>query len=328
VGRFFGPTAEVVSGAGFFRGSAAPASVGWTAQTIATTAGAFNSNVAAGGGVALLVDTNQALWRSTDGGVTWAATGHSFVNGPYSIAFAADTFILLNSANTAFGSTDGGLTWTAGEGVGLNGANPAGDGSGNWLTGSVVNLNTSSSPNDGISWTAHVIAGSGNHVVSLIWDGTQWVDCSGNGNQIATSPTGTVWTRHTLVPSGDLFNNTLVFQGGTYLANVFNGTSNAVRSASTPAGICTASDVDTGLTGNPSSGLQCLLGGNGVWWAFDSAGGAAVSADTLTWTAVPLNFQAGDFPGTVFQAYDSVHHTFIAIGAVATSISTIADSVS
>lgn len=328
MGRFFGPTPNIISAEGFFRGSAPPAAAGWVARTIATAASGFNSNVAAGGGVALLIDTNQALWRATDGGVTWVATGHSFTTGPYSIAYAGGVFIVLNAANNAFRSTDGGLTWSAGAPVGLSGANPAGDGAGNWLVGSVSNLHTSSSNDGGASWTAHVIAGSGAHVVSLIWDGTQWVDFSGNGNQIATSPDGITWTRTTIIPGTDLLNNTLVFQSGLYLAPIFNGVSNAVRSATTPAGIRTASDVDTGLTGNPSSGLQCILGGNGVWWAFDSAGGAAVSPDTIAWRTVPLNFKAGDFPSTVFQAYDNVNRVFIAIGAVSTSISTIADSVS
>jgi hypothetical protein len=326
VGRFFGPTANVIASAGFFRATAAAAR-GWTARTIATAASTFNSNVAAGGGVALLVDSNQALWRSTDGGATWSATGQTFATPPFGIAYAGGIFIVLNSGSLAYRSTDLGLTWSAGAAVGLNGVNPAGDGAGNWLTGSGSNLNTSTSANGGVTWTTHAIAGTGSHVVSLIWDGTQWVDYSGGGNQISTSPDGITWTRTTLLPNSDLFNNTLVFQGGTYLANIFNGHTNAVRSASTPAGIRTASDVNTGLTGNPSSGLQCILGGNGVWWAFDSAGGAAVSADTLAWTALPLNFQAGDFPGGVFQAHDAVNATFIAIGSAATSISTIADTV-
>ena len=98
-------------------------------------------------------------------------------------------------------------------------------------------------------------------------------------------------------------------------------TSAGVRHASTPAGLATASDTSVGLTG-----LQCMLGGNGLLWVFDNSGNVVGSSDGITWREVALNFLPTDFPGAVFQAYDAVNHTFIAIGSVGLSISTHTDS--
>lgn len=300
---------------------------GWTARTIGTAATAFNSNVAATNGIALLVDGNSEVWKSTDGGHTWQNTGVN-LPGVFAIAAAGSTFLLFSATN-AWRTTDA-VTFTGPHTLnftGLNGfATAARDNATTWVVGSTGSRNTSISTDDGLTWTQHTILGTSNWVVSFIYDGTQWVGLLSSGTQIGTSPDGITWSFTTLTPGGDFFNNTLGFLAGPhYLCSVFNGANNAVRNAATPAGLATAADVNTGIPG--SSGLQCVLVGNGIYWVFDNTGLTAGSNDFgLTWSQVPLNFKTGDFPGTVFQAYDAVNHSFIAIGTAGISISTHNDS--
>jgi hypothetical protein len=302
----------------------------WVAQTIALGTDTFGSNVASLGGAAILADSNGNLWRSTNGGVTWGLTGHSFPNAPLNIAAAASTFMVIDSEGNAYVSTDLGVTWTSGVSVGFAQGQgfQASNHLGQWVAMSVTSFSTAVSQDNGETWTVHTSPVSGNWDISVIWDGTQYVATGFSDNTdvavIATAPDGFTWTFHNISPGSQLFNNTLVFENGNYMVPIFNNLTQSVRNAATAAGLATAADVPTGLPG--SGGLQCVLAGNSLYWAFDGAGNAAGSTNGTTWSTTTLNFQVDDSPGTIFQTYDQVNRVFIAIGAFGTSISTHTDA--
>lgn len=303
----------------------------WIARTIATTATTFASNVCAGGGAAVLVDGNGEFWRSTDGGITWTNIGVTFAGAAITIGYSDGVFIAINGAGTGRRSIDGGLTWAATGATHSSGPPTlASDGAGSWIaaiTNSTV-FQRSISANNGTTWTQEGSQGSGTFIPSAIYDGTQYITTGvaqpSGDSVIATLPTPAgVWTFTTIAPTTELFGATLTFQEGIYTVPVSNGTVNLVRNASTVAALATAADVAVGLSG---SGLQCLLAGNGLWWAFDAHGNVAGSTDAVHWAQGTLNFIGSDFPGKVFQAYDAVNHSFIAIGSTGLSVSTHSDA--
>jgi hypothetical protein len=315
---FFGLTAQTIGNPTRGRKTTA-----WVPRSIATTATKFNSNVCAGGGVALLIDGNNTLWISTNGGVTWTESAQTFLQPPFQINYAGGTFIVTTSAAAGAGSrsSNGGATWTALAVTHFRAGWPVGDGGGNWLlTDPIATLSWSSNAANGVgAWTQHAGA-AGSFNISAIWDGTQFVatGISGGQSAIATAPNITGgWTFTPITGGPDTFVPTLVFQNARYTVPTTGG----VRAAATPAGLATAADVNVGLTG-----LQCLLGGNSLLWAFDGAGHVVGSTDGFHWTKAALNFDSGDFPGQLFQAYDAVNHQFIAIGSQGLSISTHTDS--
>lgn len=322
MGGFF--PSETLPTAGFFGGSSGG---GWTARTVGTAASGWACPPGAANGIALIPDSNGELWRSIDGGATWADTGVAIAN-LQEIVGAGNT-LLLFTATASYRTTDG-LAYTGPHSLNFTGLNnfgtAAGDGAGKWVVGSTGSRNTSISTDDGLTWTQHVIFGAGNWVVSFIWDGTHWVGIAGvSGTSVAQSLDGIAWTFASSLP--DFFNNTIGFLPGTpaYVAPVFNGSNNSVRVSNTPLGLASATDVDTGIPG--SAGLQNVLAGNGKLWVFDNTGLTAGSSDGgATWSQVPLNFQPGDFPTSGFQAYDAINHSFIAAGVLSTSLSTHSDA--
>lgn len=334
MGRFLGPDSTLLTDSGFFGEAIAPpvVSTGWIARTIATSASNFLSNVTADGGTALLVDGNGELWRSTDGGMTWADTGNAFPVDLYVICASAGTFLLFSiTGNTLFRSTNGGTTWSAPITTTVSSNVPGtANGLGHWIVGDVASGNISASLDDGLTWVTVVNpAGLDHWVISLIWDGAQYI-ASGllpltGQSAVTTSANGVLWMTTPVDPfPPEQINNTWGQIAGQYLAPIFSGAAGCpVRRDISPAAVATSTDILTNLPGNT---IQCVLTGNGKAWAFDDQGNVAGSTDGLSWTQVPLNFLPGDAANSLFQAYDAVNHQFIAIGALNISISTHTDA--
>jgi hypothetical protein len=327
--KTFGNPGGATSGDGYFVNGphGGETATNWTPQVVPVATSTFGSNVAAGGGTAIIADGNGLIWYSHDGGAGWASSGHTIVTAAaLQIAYAGGLFMALNGAGHAFTSPDG-ITWTTGGAIGFGEVGwLAGNGAGQWVVVSAGSLESSVSNDNGLTWTTSPLTG-GTWSVALIWDGSQYV-ASGlqdGFSVIATAPDGVTWTFSVIEPESDSLGPTLVFQNGNYqLPAVNNINNNPVRNASTPAGIATAADVNTSLPG--TEGLQCLLAGNGLYWGFDQSGNATGSQDGTTWSTSSLEFTGGDFPSTTFQAWDSVNHKFIVCGQSTTSLSTHTDA--
>lgn len=160
-----------------------------------------------GSGVLLLLGggrnggTNTNVWRSTDGGMTWALVGlQPFVNCGEFLGYGTTQWIAqgsTSSSNVQFSlSTDDGATWTAatnfpGPNNGAVSAAQATDGAGNWVAigDSDPPDNYWVSSDDGTTWTSPNLFDASKQDGSvqglLVWDGHKWCACWNNPDDSA-----------------------------------------------------------------------------------------------------------------------------------------------
>lgn len=305
-----------------------PPSTGlWTKQTSPSSFG-WNVNATDGAGTVLAVDSNQAVWLSANGGVSWTArTAIVDAGGVQDLmAYGNGVYIVGGSTNNVHRTADAGATWsTIATGAVVSGGSPAAtfmiatDGASRWiagLTGSSggATKNYAVSTDNGLTWTPGTTFDNDGwlSIHSAIWNGTEFVVVGqqiGTGvNTIDTSPDGFTWTEH--AASGPIFSNPIVFGAGVYVAPAND---NGVFVSATPAGLVTV--AETPIPSLNSGGVADLMFDGTFFFAFDFIGGVAKSADGLTWsTDDPLNFTSGDFPRGAC-VYDPTNKLNIAMGA-------------
>lgn len=333
---FFG-----VSGFPFNKGYFGPAVVGsglfqWSAQ--AAIGGGFLTilGLASNGAGTVLALTPGGIYKTTDGGVTFTLIAGSPTTGFSCMAYNGTVFMYGGGAGSIDFSSNNGATWTGVVTGALNTGGqapiamvvPAGN-SGNWVAlGSGPanqgggNSNYATSGNNGASWTAangvNALYNNGWFgPTGALWDGTQYVAVGSNANTftatINTSANGQIWTENNTTVA---FSPTILFDGTHY---AIGRRAAAIRIATTPAGLITASDI--AIPGVDASGVDTVFFDGQKYFAFDSKGGVASSTSlTSGWTPEQLNFATGDWPAAI--VFDITHQKNIAGGFISGSIST------
>lgn len=264
------------------------------------------------------------IYASTDDGVNFSSLAP--VTNSNSIAVNALGYgngvwlagLLPNAPDQIRRSVDGGLTWSTPTVIGsLTGISSMDtDGAGNWMAvGLYVGTNNYATSNDnGITWT------SGNPVsvffwISVIWDGTQFVGTflDNSFNEHIATWDGTNWN-DTIIPGSFSSSIGIGFANGLYCLGLGL---DLVITASTPAGLASATPISTGLS---DGGNALIIGGGGLLIAFGVSGGVSSSTDGITWVPGNLNFQVGDVCN--YAAYDPTNNVFIAGGVNLASVST------
>jgi hypothetical protein len=345
VGRFLGANTGPIPSSGFFgKAPAAPPSGLWTAQVTPNTSG-WLAAASDGAGHVLAVANDKTVWRSSNGGVSWAARTSIVDAGGlgFLMAFGNGVFIIGGSASNVHRSADGGATWSTIATGAINGVGSdtvlmiITDGAGRWVagingasasTGTIANYAVST--DNGLTWTPANNSFKNNGWVSVhsgIWDGSQFVAVGeqlGTGtNTIDTSPDGVTWTQ-TVVPgpAGTApFNNPIVFAAGVYIAAAID---NGVFVAATPAGVATATEIT--IPSLDAGGVNDLSFDGTNIFAFDDIGGVARSTNGTTWvTDDPLNLVGTDAPRGA-TVYDAVNARNICMG-LSSGVGSIANRV-
>lgn len=312
----------------------APSNIACTAALIWTNRG----NVAAGlniyavtsqAGTTLLVDSDGHVFRSTDGGTTWApwstipgaplggAGGNLiFNNGVWLYAVSGVGAGTVSIAR----SVDGGQTWTTSDtstvaaGFGYiagNGANLL-----VYFTNVVnpgVDPNYARSVDNGVTWTTANPISGGTVTSRPVWNGSEFVATALDSSLapcLITSTDGLTWI---IIPCADPV-DALTLVAGLYLCSA---DTDRVKSGASAALLAAAAPVHTGLS--IPDGLFGTIGGGTYFFAFDLIGGVAASLNAVNWALATLNMAATESIGlSSAVAYDSVHNTYIAGGTLGT----------
>lgn len=238
----------------------------------------------------LLAASDTGIWRSADGGVTWAqrytGTATTFTKGGY----IDTTWFIYTSATASWKSTDDGLTWTAQAvtnaptvlcnsigGIAKNGSTYAG----------LFDSTHMTTTTDGITWTQ--AAAFAQAVGNLCWTGTNYVaGRSATASDMYYSTDGASWT--TVTGTG--------LVTGTYPKGLVSNGSGVVIAMGQASGVsrsadhgATWADITTGVPGLYFNTASMF----GVWtgsaFAFHGASGTTVAVSTTgainTWTTTP-----------------------------------------
>lgn len=260
-------------------------------------------NVGYGNGVFVMSDGATHLYRSADNGQTWALNAHVLPFNTVGNAYGAGVWItaggvtLVGSNGAEARSLDDAVTWTDSTPFAANTSTAAFATSGaTWCAlrteaGQTSRVRTST--DGGVTWP-NLSAFQNRAWLNndIIWDGTQFVAL---GQQSVTSlPTvntsgdGLTWVETVLDPAGVNSFVGIAFDSvsGKYLVGLTS--SNAVRVASTPAGLATAPNKSTGLS---DGGNVWSFAAGGKFFAFGSKGNLATSTDAgVTWATGATHF--------------------------------------
>lgn len=310
-------------------------SLSWVQQTGGTVPGGGAAGPLLSAGGTTLWNASGAIYRSTDGGVTWAGISSGITSQQIFANLGRGEWFTADNSSNLLQSLDDGLTWTPIAISGLPGsylltslAAGAGIVVAVFSAGSFSSAYVSISTDGGTTWGAAVqITSPGIHHAVI---GTGGFDSlSGQfyfsgwdtsfGWNIFTSPDGVTWTAN-LVES--IFTNQPTTYGygfanppgsGKFIAGLQNASS--IRVSSTLLGIASVSDQViapplTGMSINTVSGdaigtlLVATDGNTATGSASSLDGGATWAADSFT-----PPFTNGDY--FIAVAYDGVHGTFI-----------------
>lgn len=280
--------------------------------------------IASNAGVSLLIDSDGNVFKSTDGGVTWASLsslpGAPFGGSGGNLIYSNGVWIYSDGA-TAFRSADGGATWSAvsmgtvSAGFGML----ATDGVSTLVMfANVLGTGTAyaHSTDNGLTWTGSDPIAGGTVLFGTppLWDGAKFValatDAALAQNEIITSTDGITWA---ITNTTNVLEEGLSFGNGVYLAGVGASGADAVISANTAINLAAATPVDI-MSG--SSGINAVLAASGLYFAFSTSGIVSASDDAANWIEENLGFVAAE---SIFispaVAFDSVHSLFIAGGS-------------
>lgn len=328
--KTFGNPGGATSGDGSFNGGGgAPPGMTFTNRGNVTGGVPFVAAASDLLGNTLAVDQNTNVWRSTDGGVTWANVGQMTAT-PDTTAFgslvqAAGTWIYGYQGSTVFRSTNLGTTWTAvvtNATAPASGSDPEGaistDGAGNWVVltnvGGTLVDGYAVSHDDGVIWAAPGISPVGNIAgVGMLWDGHQFVATifpGGGFVDIVTSLDGATWSS---IATADVQEYPVLF-GGTYVTGsasddriFFGGSVNALAASA---------GVSLGSVGLAADISPVLATANGLLVVFD--GNAAVASTNINPPAAAADFTLGALnlggEGQVAACFDVHHLSIVVVG--------------
>lgn len=301
------------------------ATLNWTSRT--SHAGNSLLTIASSGTSFVAADLSVPgdVVRSTDNGTTWTLIPNAGAPGLGAgiIGFGNSVYLIGCGGGHVRISVDDGVTWgnTTTQPFVSMGLAGVVFGSGIWLAlgnGSGPN-NYARSADNGVTWTRPAtFTNSFWDNCAAIFDGTQFVAIAGQDGTsdptINTSADGINWTE-TLLGGDPLLNKPVAFGNGVYMLG--QASTNAVRVASTPAGLAAAIDIavtfdpSTGDVGMNSVGFG-VFNGTPTFVALGNQGGVAVSTDNgATWTAGTLNFTP---PSNAARAVGFANNTFVAVG--------------
>jgi len=301
---------------------------------------AIYAMAADGAGNALAVSNIGQVFKSVNGGVTWAmvdtianfAANIGQVSGD--MLTAAGTWVLgaggeSVSAPMVYRSANVGAAWT---GIAATIDNAGGyvigtNGTGTWLlVGNIENPGSpdiyGSSTNDSVSYTSAGVTTIGGTAppTIILEDGGTWilpsVDPVSENGAIWTTTDLEDWTEILLANTGEQFGQ-IITNGSAFFA--CSNLDNDVYTGATLADLAAATAISPIAT-PLAQGLEALYIIGSGFIVLDFAQGAAVSADFLDWgVAGSTNLAAGESYNC--SCYDSVHDTVI-VGGTAGSIST------
>jgi hypothetical protein len=288
----------------------------------------INQLTSSAAGVTLLIDNNSIVWRSINGGRTWAnissaLVGHSLNSACNLVSSATGTW-LVSFGPSAFRSTDNGVTWAM-IATGLVGAGSAGlqtDGAGHWIAFvNAAGANFATSADDGLTWATHPMIGPDPPNDSStnsppIWDGTQFAlflfaSVPSNLGYVATSTDGIGLTWTVTAVAGTRLMQQMLFNAHTGLYMGLSAT-NQVTTATTAVGLGSSPLIALrGLDGFNDFLVDGIFAGPDIF---------ALSASGRVWNSFDGNLWAEDrvnlLPGEPFQfnaaiAYDPVNQSYI-----------------
>ncbi len=329
MGHFFGPPASVgIVSSGIFGVSPAGATGLWTAQS-APMFGVYGA--AAAGGRVVCIDGSAQPFYSTDGGVTWTASG-VFIGASTGVGGAVQggVFVMfcdngLTSQLFTSRSTDGGVSWSSPILLRNPGAGAAIVGNGGGILVALSSTNATpnywTSADNAVSWTAHATfanTGWGNSQTqnTALFDGTSFIALAHAAGlvRVCSSLDGITWTVQSTFSTALVNPKSIAFGNGVYVLSLGDPT---VAVAATAAGLSAATPTNTGLPG----GIGVVFYDGVRFFAFDTAGNVASSLTGLSWTPETLNFSPGDNAEIV--TVDTVNASVLAFAGVgAASLST------
>lgn len=286
---------------------------------------AINQLTASAAGVTLMIDGNGFVWRSLDGGKTWANISSDLVGASLNsacnlVSSTTGTWLVCNGADS-YRSINNGANWTHIP-TGLTSAGSmslATDQAGTWIAfPNATGSNYGRSTNDGLTWTAHAMFGvdppnTGSTNSPPIWDGARFglFTFSNVGGVfksfVDTSPDGLTWT----VTASPALMQQMLFNAttGLYIGLSFT---NQVTTATTAAGLGTSPLIAMrGLDGFNDFLVDGVYAGPDIF---------VLSAAGRVWNSFDGNLWAEDnvkmLPGEPFQfnaaiAYDPVNKSYI-----------------
>lgn len=321
----FFPPKKITGGGYFGPAPSAGAGLSWTLRAGVPSGITVLAPPSSSAGSTVMGDVaNGIIYLSTDGGHTFTSQDSGLGTVNRAANGAGTVWLMGTQLSGYYVSTDNGVDWAgpdtlpvgfATQNVILAAASGAPNDLFVLLGDSTGNNNYAVSTNNGGTFTVPATYNN-NGWIALIWDGTQFVGLARQAVTslvvVVTSPDGATWTE-TVIAAG---NNPSYTAGlshdtstGKYLIGADVTTGNPfVRTATTPAGLSTASDVNTNL--NAGNGLFYTIVGDGLFWAFDASGGVASSHDGDTWTRATLNLPFGASGHSA--TYDATHNIFIA----------------
>lgn len=266
MGKFFGPTANPISGAGFFHGSAVTFSNKWTTVTTGfeNDANAFSQINYLNGHwvISGFQSLSQVVFVSADGGATWVKNS------------VATTAAAYSSAGAAFGAgTYVYVVGTAASAAPLSFTSP-----------------------DLATWTPHSTGFSGGGTVSapVFGNGVFVLTLQGHADY-ATSADGITWTHHNAyVPTAW---GPVIFDGTRFVAGV-DGVSATSKLAVSTDGINwteSAATLTVGVSALANQGATQYVCGQGGNDSGDSVNGALTTATAITFSDALHQTQALQF---------------------------------
>lgn len=274
-------------------------------------------------GKAMLCDTNNGVFLSTDGGHTWTQKTDTPTGNVDYLIWENGVWIGGVGTGQIVRSTDDGHTWstvdtTTEQSQAIISLGSSGAGHVVVVSGDNFNFpNYSVSSDDAQTFGPNGSINNNFYGSNILWDGAKYVTTVANGSSftsLLTSPDGVTWTQSDFntIEQVDPSPYNLALGSGLYVVDM--GGSSTIRVSATAAGLTTATAVavpNSGLGfGNP---IMVLFDGT-YFYSFDGSPNGVwrtkTPSDPTSWATGQLNFTTiGNI--AMYGGYDSTNHSLI-----------------